>query len=262
MPLPHRPSTTDSPLRRARLAVPATLERVCADLDRTSRGGSSGVTPSMLSGWERGRHTTSIRYRTLLSQYYGQAPDVLFAHQDLPLTAADQAPALLAGHRELRRAMTTVVRGAQRYLAMTGSRSRDTAYLETIETVLAERPELIHYRVLFGPPRNTELTAHLTRLLALRDPDDRSLGLKTLHLGVIPAERDSPERFFVASETAAVTPIPSLTSAYAFDSGVLLATHAAMGAPPSRQAGGGSSTTPASATPPPTASKHATPSTS
>ena len=31
-----------------------------------------------------------------------------------------------------------------------------------------------------------------------------------------------PERFFVASEHAAVVPIPSLTSAYGFDSGVLL----------------------------------------
>ncbi|WP_199827671.1 XRE family transcriptional regulator [Streptomyces specialis] len=181
----------------------------------------------MLSGWERGRHTTSIRYRTLLSHYYSQPPDVLFAHQDLPLTAAGQAPTLLAGHRELRQAMVAVVRGAQQYLAITGSRSRDATYLQTIETVLAERPELIHYRILFGPPRHAELTAHLARLLALRDPGDRSLGLKTLHLGVIPADRDTPERFFVASENAAVAPIPSLTSAYAFDSGVLLAPHAA-----------------------------------
>ncbi|WKU04478.1 hypothetical protein [Micromonospora sp. HUAS LYJ1] len=47
------------------------------------------------------------------------------------------------------------------------------------------------------------------------------MGVKTLNLGI---EEDSlaPERFFVASERAAVVPTPSLTSHEAFDSGVLL----------------------------------------
>jgi transcriptional regulator with XRE-family HTH domain len=227
MPATTRPVTHSSPLRRARLAIPATLEQVCADLDHLSPSGSSGVTPSMLSGWERGRHTTSVRYRTLLSHYYNQPADVLFAHQDLQLTAVEEQPRLLAGHRELRRAMTAVVRGAEQYLAVTGSRSRDTTYLQAIETVLAERTDLVHYRILFGPPRHTELAGHLERLLALRDPGDRSLGVKTLHIGMVPIDRDAPERFFCASEKAAVAPIPSLTSAYAFDSGVLLGTRAA-----------------------------------
>jgi transcriptional regulator with XRE-family HTH domain len=227
MPTTTRPETQTSPLRRARLAIPATLEQVCADLDQMSPDGSSGVTPSMLSGWELGRHTTSVRYRTLLSHYYNQPADTLFAHQDLQLTTAEEQPQLLAGHRELRRAMTTVVRGAQEYLAVTGSRSRDTTYLHTIETVLAERTDLIHYRILFGPPRRTELAEHLERLLALRDPSDRSLGVKTLHIGMVPTDRDAPECFFCASEKAAVASIPSLTSAYAFDSGVLLGARAA-----------------------------------
>ncbi|MFE9328763.1 hypothetical protein ACIHDR_47870 [Nocardia sp. NPDC052278] len=74
--------------------------------------------------------------------------------------------------------------------------------------------------MLFGPPRHRLLTNHLLRLIELRDPRDRSLGLKTLHISVI--EADVPERFFCASESAAVAPIPSLTSAEAFDSGILL----------------------------------------
>jgi hypothetical protein len=37
---------------------------------------------------------------------------------------------------------------------------------------------------------------------------------------MVPTDRDVPERFFRASD-AAVTSIPSLTSAYAFDSDVL-----------------------------------------
>ena len=66
--------------------------------------------------------------------------------------------------------------------------------------------------MLFGPPRNQVLEDHLIRLLELRDPDDRSLGIKTLHLGLVDDLEGSPERFFCASERMAVVPIPSLTS--------------------------------------------------
>lgn len=219
-----RTSTTAqlvSPLRAARLAVPATLEEVCAALDQRSPDGSSGVTPSMLSGWELGRHITSVRYRRLLADHYRIPADELFAHQDARLATAAESPRLLVGHRDLRAAMMEVVAGAQSCLAITGSRSRDTVYLEAIESVLAQRQELVHYRVLYGPPRHQVMRDHLLRLLALRDPADRSLGLKTLHIGLVQDDR-SPERFFCASESAAVVPIPSLTSAEAFDSGMLL----------------------------------------
>jgi hypothetical protein len=55
----------------------------------------------------------------------------------------------------------------------------------------------------------------------IRDPHDRSLGLKTLHIGIVEDDPGTPERFFCASESTAVVPIPSLTSSEAFDSGVL-----------------------------------------
>lgn len=175
----------------------------------------------MLSGWELGRHITSTRYRKLLSDYYGQPPEVLFAHQDVSLANAEETPRLLVDYRDLHKAMTAVVDGARRYLAVTGSRSRDATYLAAIESALATRPELVHYRVLFGPPRHAVLTDHLLRLLDLRNPADRSLG-KTLHIGMVVEDLGMPERFFCAAETSAVVPIPSLTSAEAFDSGVLL----------------------------------------
>lgn len=41
----HSGSQAITPLREARLAIPATLEAVCADPDRTASDGSSGVTP-------------------------------------------------------------------------------------------------------------------------------------------------------------------------------------------------------------------------
>jgi hypothetical protein len=45
--------------------------------------------------------------------------------------------------------------------------------------------------------------------------------VKSLHLGIIDHDASAPERFFCASESAAVVPIPSLTTSEAFDSGVL-----------------------------------------
>jgi hypothetical protein len=75
--------------------------------------------------------------------------------------------------------------------------------------------------VLFGVPRHQVLKDHLVRLLELRDPHDRSLGVKTLHIGMVEEADGMPERFFCASEQMAVVPIPSLTSHAAFDSGVV-----------------------------------------
>jgi transcriptional regulator with XRE-family HTH domain len=76
--LPHQ----DSPLRQARKARNWTLERLVEEIDLRTPGGHSGVTPSMVSGWELGRHTTSIGHRAMLCEIFGQRPDVLFAHQD------------------------------------------------------------------------------------------------------------------------------------------------------------------------------------
>lgn len=120
---------------------------------------------------------------------------MLFAHQDASLTNAEETPRLLVGYRDLHKAMAVVVGGARRYLAVSGSRSRDTTYLAAIESALIARPELVHYRVLFGPPRHAVLTEHLLRLLDHRDPADRSLG-KTLHVGMVVEDPSAPERFF------------------------------------------------------------------
>jgi len=210
-----------SPLRQARKDHSgATLEQVCADLDEHAPNGSSGVHPSMLSSWERGLHITSAKYRTLLCAYYQQPEATLFAHQDLAVDADSGTPRLVLSHQDLHHAMLAVTDTARRYLAVTGSRSRNTGHLEAIESALARRPDLVHYRILFGRPRHRLLTDHLLRLLELRDPEDRSLGMKTLHIAII--ETDIPEKFFIANEGNAVIPIPSLTSAEGFDSGVVL----------------------------------------
>jgi hypothetical protein len=186
------------------------------------------VTPSMLSGWELGRHVTSIGHRATLCRIFKQPPDVLFAHQDEQLASGLDAPRLLAGWGALQAAMLATVTEAQECLVVTGSRSRDQEYLEAIEAALAERPLLVCYRVLFGPPHHQILKDHLLALLRLRDPGDRSLGVKTLHLGMVEDVTASPERFICASERMAVIPVPSLTSHEAFDCGIVLGAGAAL----------------------------------
>ena len=227
--MPRRPSgpvEEASPLRRARLARNWTLEDVVEEIDLRTSGGHSGVTPSMVSGWELGRHTTSIGHRKTLCEIYELPSDELFAHQDKGL-AVGAAPRLVARFPELQQAMLATVTGARQCLVALGSRSRDARYLEAIEEVLAQRPALVCYRVLFGPPRHQVLKDHLARLVELRDPADRSLGVKTLHIGMVEDTDSSPERFFCASEEMAVVPIPSLTSHEAFDSGVVFGPAAA-----------------------------------
>jgi transcriptional regulator with XRE-family HTH domain len=227
--MPRRPTgpvEETSSLRRARLARNWTLEELVEEIDLRAPGGHSGVTPSMVSGWELGRHTTSIGHRKTLCEIYGQSPDLLFAHQDRGLVAG-AGLRLVAGFPELQREMLATVGGARECLVALGSRSRDARYLAAIEEVLTLRPGLVCYRVLFGLPRHQVLKDHLARLVQLRDPTDRSLGVKTLHIGLVEDTDESPERFFCASELMAVVPIPSLTSHEAFDSGVVFGPTAA-----------------------------------
>ncbi|MFI0793044.1 helix-turn-helix transcriptional regulator [Micromonospora rubida] len=210
-----------SPLRRARIGKGWTLENVVEAFDQRTTGGHSGVTPTMVSGWELGRHTTSHGHRRTLCAIYGRSADELFAHQDTHLGDQGDGPRLLARYADLHETVLTIVADARECLVVTGSRSRDCGYLQAIEVAIAARPALVFYRILHGPPHYRVLRDHLVRLLGLRDPRDRSLGVKTLNLG-IEDDRLAPERFFTASERAAVVPIPSLTSHEAFDSGVLL----------------------------------------
>jgi hypothetical protein len=199
---------------------------------RSITGGAADA--SLMSAWESGRRRTGERSRAGLCQLYRERPEVLFAHQDGAATSVLETSGtavvvrVLARWTNLVEAMVGVVAGAREQLVVTGSRSREKAYLAAIETALAQYPDLVHYRVLYGPPRHRALADHLLRLLELRDPSARRNGVKTLHIGMVePAA--ALERFFVASETAAVVPLPSFHGAHGFDCGVLLSREAAVG---------------------------------
>ncbi|MGW6244414.1 XRE family transcriptional regulator [Streptomyces roseolus] len=158
--------------------------------------------------------------------------EVLFAHQDgqdgVARVLHQAQGTLVTRWADLVEAMISVVAGAREHLVVTGSRSREKAYLEAIESAVARYPALVHTRVLYGPPSHPELTGHLVRLMELRDPGERRNGVRTLNIGY--ADRgEALERFFVASETKAVVPLPSLHGADGFDCGIVLDGEAAAG---------------------------------
>ncbi|MFI9311337.1 XRE family transcriptional regulator [Streptomyces triculaminicus] len=222
---------TDSALKRARIARNMTLEQAAEALNAITGGATDA---SLMSAWESGRRRTGKRNRAGLCALYRERPEVLFAHQDGAATSVLEASGtavvveVLTRWTDLVEAMVGVAVEAREQLVVTGSRSREKAYLAAIETAVAQYPDLVHYRVLYGPPRHQALADHLVRLLELRDPAARRNGVKTLHLGLVePA--GALERFFIASEAAAVVPLPSFHGADGFDCGVRLGREAAVG---------------------------------
>lgn len=122
-----------------------------------------GFDVNQLKKWESG--ATQRVYPTTLSLL---ATSLSVATEDLILTAPP--PRMIMGYEALVEANLDIVRSAEVFLHTTGSRSRDETYLRTIEGVLQEKPDLTHCRILYGPPMRPQLTAHLERLLQLRDP--------------------------------------------------------------------------------------------
>ncbi|MFB9539707.1 helix-turn-helix transcriptional regulator [Streptomyces violaceus] len=223
---------TDSALKRARLAQNLTQEEAADQLNEITGGATDA---SLLSAWESGRKRTGAKNRRALCQLYRERSEVLFAHQDghdsasvLEATGTDVVVRVLTRYTDLVETMVEVVASAREHLVVTGSRSREKAYLAAIETAVAQQPDLVHYRVLYGPPRHRGLSEHLVRLLELRDPGERRNGVKTLHIGLV-EPLEAMERYFVASESAAVVPLPSFHGAEGFDCGVLLGREAAVG---------------------------------
>lgn len=221
----------ESFLRRARLVRNWTLEETAERLNAITGGAADA---SLVSAWESGRRRTGTRNRAGLCRLYQERSPILFAHQDgaagsvLEVSGTEVVVRVLTRYTDLVEAMVEVVCGAREQLVVTGSRSREKTYLAAIEQAVAEQPDLVHYRVLYGPPRHRALADHLLRLVELRDPDERRNGVKTLHIGLVEPV-GVLERFFVASESAAVVPLPSFHGAEGFDCGVLLGEEAAVG---------------------------------
>ncbi|MFD4701486.1 hypothetical protein [Streptomyces niveus] len=123
-----------------------------------------------------------------------------FAHQDgasvgaLEESGTDVVVRVLTRWADQMEAMIEVVVTSREWLIVTGSRSREKSYLASIETAVAQDPDLVQYCVLIG---------HLLRLLEMRDPGERRNGVQTLRIGIVD-QPSAMERFFAVSECAAV----------------------------------------------------------
>ncbi|MFD7019855.1 hypothetical protein [Streptomyces sp. NPDC059928] len=164
-----------------------TLEKA-ADALNAITGGATDA--SLMSAWEPGRRRTGERNRAGLCQLYRERPEALFGHQHGPATNVLETfgtavvVKVLIRWTDLVEAMVDVAAGAREQLVVTGSRSREKTYLAAIETAVAQRPDLVHYRVLYGPPRHRELADHLLRLLELRDPSLQALVRRPSRAGI------------------------------------------------------------------------------
>ena len=128
---------------------------------------------------------------------------------------------VIRAEKELLEWNERLVRDAEEVIYMTGSRSHNRGYLDTIERRLAEAPALAHYRVLFGPPHYQVLKDHLRRLLELGRPRDRARGQKTLNLGLFTDYALQSEDFILGNEREALVILPSLSGVGHFTSAIV-----------------------------------------
>jgi hypothetical protein len=114
-----------------------------------------------------------------------------------------------------------IVKEAEEGIYTTGSRSRDTVYLNAIESQLAENEKLIYYRVLYGNPHHQILKTHLEKILDIRDPKKRPLGIKTIFIGLYNEYTVEPEKFVCANEKIALVVLPSFKKIGNYDAAIV-----------------------------------------
>jgi hypothetical protein len=151
-----------------------------------------------------------------------QAPRSTPVSQIKPNSPTGQSEHLVTSGGELTVALVDVVRNAQEYLVAVGSRSSETSYLQEIERAIQDKPRLIHYRILLGSPHSQVLKDHLLRLLTLRSAQVNGSSERTVHVSILNDLTRYPERFFVASEQAAVIILPSANSPMNFDTAIIV----------------------------------------
>lgn len=129
---------------------------------------------------------------------------------------------LVTSGGELSAALIDVVSNAHECLVAVGSRSSEPAYLLAIEQAMESTTELIHYRILIGPPHSQILKDHLLRLVKICDTQTTYPDAKRLYISIRTDLTRYYERFFVVSEHAAVAILPSGTSPMNFDTGLVV----------------------------------------
>ena len=167
-----------------------------------------------MSGWEPGRHTTSIGHRKTLCEIYEQPPDVLFAHQDRGL-AAGAGLRLVAGFPELQQAMlaatvaeVTNPRLSRPALEWTLSRIVVEPVTEPVArratAILAEAGLHGHRHAIDAMLSATALAAAGPVTVLTSDPEDIAT-LCGRNVTVIKVLRDGPGRMLIGPDGGILT---------------------------------------------------------
>ena len=141
--------------------------------------------------------------------------------------AEESTTKLLQGEDELYEALfvgpESVVESTTSEIIVTGSRSRDSAYLDAIVEKI-KSPSIRHYRILFerSGKLSAELKRHLKTLLELSALDNRGAGDQRINVCWVPHSSDFPERFICASDDRAVISTQSSSQIDGFDTGILI----------------------------------------
>jgi hypothetical protein len=122
----------------------------------------------------------------------------------------------------VRREMERVVDEARECLICLGSRSREASYLERIAAKLTHQPQVVHYRILWGPPHHEVMIPHLYRLLGLQSLREAQDNAARIRVGLIADTLQEPERFLVANEHEALIVLPP-QQVGGFDSAIVFA---------------------------------------
>lgn len=140
--------------------------------------------------------------------------------EDLLLVIAP--PKLVADAQELVACNIDIVRSARQFLYLTGSRSRDADYLQSVVSALTEHPELIHRRILLGPPRRQEMHQHVLELLSTNHQGQYVRRQQKLGVAIYESDRHYPAEVAICmNERRALVVLPSIKGGWGYDTAVV-----------------------------------------
>ena len=136
------------------------------------------------------------------------------------LTLEFTAPRLLTTPEEILKTNLEIVGTASKFLCATGSRSRDSEYLDAIEQRISKDPSFAYFRILFGTPLTPQMVRHLRRIVAIRESNEEPR--QPISIGVYASLRTYPsEATICLNERMALFVLPSIHGAWRYDTAVV-----------------------------------------
>jgi len=129
-------------------------------------------------------------------------------------------PRLLTSSEELVRTNLEIVRSARKFICATGSRSRDTEYLEAIEQSVSLNGSLAYSRILFRTAITPQMVKHLRRMIDIRNTGDEPR--QSVSIAIYDSVRTYPlEATMCLNENKALFVLPSINGAWRYDTAIV-----------------------------------------